>query len=1007
MNIFSRLCLAVFLLVCVASHLQAQQTVSGKVTQIEDGEPLPGVSVSLKGTTTGVITNAAGVYMLDGVPEKAVLVFSFIGKETQEIAVGTRTAINVQLSPTSTELTEVVVTGYTSQQRKDIIGSYAVVSDKQIRETPVVSLDQALQGRAAGVAITQSSGTPGGGIAVRIRGSTSIGASNAPLFIVDGVQVETGGLSQRDFGGQQDNALSLINPNDIESMTIIKDAAAKAVYGARGSNGVVIITTKRGRSGKTVFTADAQRGIADLTRRPTMLNATELLTLQREATVNAKQDADQTGLIPGVTDAVNTNWVDEVLRRGIFQQYNVSASGGSDRTKFYMAGSYLDEEGVQINNRISRLQGTVNLDHRASDKFSLGTNLIVAYTKNERIKGDNFLDGVYSGALKSLPFYAPYSEQGKLLGPNNPGYAGFPNFNPVAQALLPRFEAYTVKILAGLYGEYQFLPDLKLRSKVSMDYNNVTEDQYESSRTAIGGFLPSVGGRGYGVNSTSILSTFINSNILTYTKTIGKHAATALAGVEVLQRTERSSSVTGRLFPSDDFTYINSAGIVDQGGSYLNRSGLFSAFTDVKYSYNDKYLFSASARYDGSSRFGPGRRFGFFPSAGASWRISAEPFMERFTFLDDLRLKASYGVTGNERFGDFQFLSTWASVPYNGTSGTAPSGVGNPNLQWEATSEANVGVETTLWNGRLTFVAEVYRNITNKLLFPELVPLTTGFGSIQGNAGQVSNRGIELSLTTVNIDRAVKWTSSLNVSRNINRVEQLSSKEPQFRGYTTSTGRTHIVQEGSPVGTYWGLDFRGVDPATGDAIYEDVNGDGQINSDDGTVIGNAQPDWFGGITNEVSWRGFTLNAVVQFSYGNQLINFANTALLNSGESLADNQVRAALKRWQKEGDITSVPRYVSGNTYNSLFSSRFVEDGSFVRLKNLTLGYTIKPEWISRFKVSNARIYLTGTNLLTLTRYSGSDPEVNSLDGSTTAQGLDFFTLPQTRKITVGLTIGL
>ncbi|GAB3272075.1 TonB-dependent receptor [Larkinella harenae] len=1003
-----------FLLIVLTGSLAFGQTrrVTGRVTAAQDGTTLPGVNVVVKGTTVGVSTDTDGNYSINVPDDKTVLTFSSIALVAQDVSINNRSIINVQMVEAVNELAQVVVTGYNSVQKKDITGSQVSVTSEKFKEIPVTSFDQALQGQAAGVLVTQSSGTPGGGVTVRVRGSTSITASNRPLFIVDGVPVEDGLLSSRDFGGQTDNAFSLLNPNDIESIQVLKDASAKAIYGSRAANGVVLVTTKKGKTNqKTTFVAEVQRGITEIVRRPDLLNSSELLDLQREAVINAGQNPDKLGLIKGVTDGVNTDWVDAVLRKGLYQQYQLSASGGSERTHFYLSGSYRDEEGIQLNNRFTRMSGKLSFDHKANSALSFGTDITLSRVLNKRVKGDNFLDGVYSGAVKSLPFYAPYNEQGKLYGPNDPNYAGFPNFNPVAQALLPRFDSYTVKILGGIWAEYELLQNLRFRSKVSIDYNQVTEDQFESSATAIGGYLEGVGGRGYGVFSSGTLSTFINTNTLNYSLLVSeKHRINALLGLEVLQRQERSSSVTGRLFPSDDFTYITSAGIVDNGSSNLLQSGLLSTFGEFRYDYDDRYLATVTARYDGSSRFGQQRQFGLFPSISLGWRISQEKFMEPFRFLNDLKLRASYGFTGNERIGDYQFLGTWSSVTYSGATGLGPEALANPTLQWERTREANIGLDANLFNGRLNFSLDVYDNLTDRLLFAQPIPSTTGFETLQGNIGKISNRGIELMISTVNFDRGgFRWNTDLNLSRNINKVVELANDGPVFRGYTADgVGNTNVVLQGEPLGSFWGLKFLGVDPATGDAIYDDKNGDGRISTEDGQVIGNAQPKLFGGLTNRFSYKGFDLNVFFQTSYGNKILNLTSVTSINTGADLQSNQSRKALQRWQKPGDITSVPRYVYQNSYNNYHSSRFLEDGSYLRLKNIVLGYNIPKKYMERFRiVSGARIYASATNLWTWTRYSGPDPEVSTLDGSTTAQGIDFFTIPQYKTMMVGISLNL
>uniref|UniRef100_UPI003B3B08BD SusC/RagA family TonB-linked outer membrane protein n=1 Tax=Spirosoma sp. TaxID=1899569 RepID=UPI003B3B08BD len=641
-------------------------------------------------------------------------------------------------------------------------------------------------------------------------------------------------------------------------------------------------------------------------------------------------------------------------------------------------------------------------------KLLFGANITVSRALNRRVLGDNALNGVYSGATASLPYYAPYNEQGKLYVPGDANYPGFPNFNPVAEATQSRQNVLTTKMLGGVYAEYEFLQNLRFRTKASVDYNSIIEDIYEPTSTATGGYNVSLGQQGYAEYNTNLFATFTSTNTLTYNTLIAEnHRFSGLAGLEIISRTNRAGSVTGKFFPSNDFTYITSAGVVDFGSSSLSNSGLFSGFGDVKYDYKDKYLAQVTARYDGSSRFGPNRQFGFFPSGSLAWRLSEEDFMKNYSFLNDLKLRASYGFTGNEQIGNFLFLGTWAATTYSGSSGLGPAGLPNPNLQWERTREANVGLDASFFNGRLNVTFDAYDNLTDKLLFAQPIPLTSGFGTVQGNIGKISNRGLELTVSTVNIDQnGLRWSTDLNVSLNRNKVVELATNEPIYAGYQASGATaTNVVLPGQPLGTFWGLKFLGVDPATGDAIYQDKNGDGRITPDDGQVIGNAQPKFFGGFTNTLSYKGFDLRVFFQFSYGNSVLNLTKQSTVNSGSSLQFNQSVDALKRWQKEGDITSVPRYVYENTYNNFLSSRFVEDGSYFRLKNVSLGYNIPKSLVSRVKLSGVRIFASGTNLWTLTNYSGVDPELSTLDGSTTAQGIDFNTLPQVKNLTAGITV--
>lgn len=986
--------------------LQAQTSrLSGKVVAAgNQQEGLPGVNVVLKGTAKGAVTDIEGSFTVD-VTLGTTVVFSFVGYKTQELVYDGQSNITIQMEEAASELNEIVVVGYSSISKKDITGAISTVNADDLKNLSVNGLDQALQGQVAGVQVTQSSGTPGGGVSVRIRGATSISAGNRPLYIIDGIPVETGELSSRSFGGQNDNALSLLNPNDIESYNILSDASAKALYGSRASNGVIVITTKRGKNSRTQISFDIQRGIIDPVKTLDLLNASQLLELQREAVENAGENPDAYGLIPGVTDAVNTDWQDEVLRTGIMQQYQLSATGGDDNTSFYISGSFREEEGVQLNNKFQRLGTTINLDQKLTDKLSVATNLSLSYSLNKRVKGDNFLDGVYSGAVKSLPYNTPYNEEGLLVGPASTLYAGFPNFNPVAQALLPRFNTTTVKTLASINATYKIAPYLNLKAQASLDLNDVTEDQYESSQTAIGGFLPSVGGQGYGVYSSNTYTNVDYYLTLSYNKSLApEHIISAVAGTELYQNYAIGGNVQGRLFPSDDFSYINSAGIVDAGGSYKEPPhSILSFFGEARYDYDDRILVTASMRTDGSSNFGANNRFGYFPALSAAWRISQEKFFKP-GFVEDLKLRGSVGLTGNERIGAFIFLGQWGSATYNGSSGVVPLNVPNPNIKWETTQETNLGVDVGMWGGRLQTVLNVYYNKTNDLLLTRPYPFTTGFGGIADNIGEMQNKGIELSVTSINIDRALRWSTTLNLSRNENKVLFLADSIPLYRGYSgEGVDATNIIKEGEPLGSFWGLNFLGVNPATGDAMYEDRNGDGLITNTDAMVIGNAQPKLIGGITNQLQYKGFDMSFFFNFSLGNKVLNFSKATLVNMGADIQSNQSVDALRRWQKPGDITDIPRYELESTLNNLHSNRLLEDASYLRLKNLSFGYNLPSDLVNKMYLRQVRVYASATNLWTYTKYTGSDPEVSTLDGSTAAQGIDFFTLPQVRTIALGI----
>jgi TonB-linked SusC/RagA family outer membrane protein len=986
---------------------QKASNVSGRVLSAADNTALPGVNVVVKGTSRGTITDVDGRFTID-IQAPEVLVFSFIGYRAQEILYSGQTNLEIQLQEEPKELSEVVVIGYQSVEKRDITGAITSVKATAFRDLSINGVDQALQGQAAGVQVTASSGTPGGGISVRIRGATSINASNRPLYIVDGVPTDAGTLGVRDFGGQNDNALSMINPGDYESITVLKDAAAKALYGSRASNGVVLITTKKGKAGMSTVTMDVQRGIVDPVHKLDLLNSTELLTLQREAVRNAGQDPDSFGLIPGVTDAVNTNWQNAVLRRAIMEQYQAAVSGGDDKTTYYVGANYRNEEGIQLNNKFQRYGLTMNFEHKVTQRFKLSTQVILSRSLNKRVKGDNFLDGVYSGALQSLPYYTPYDENGRIVGPGSPLYAGFPNFNPVGQAVIPRFNTTTVKTQGFIKGEYKISDHLMAVGQVSIDYDDVTEDQYENTQTAIGGWDVNVGQQGLGVFIAQSQANVISSGRVLYNNTIGKHRINAIGGSELLQNFALSGDVSGRLFPSDDFSYLTSAGVIDQGSSLKSAvHSIVSFIGSTDYDYDDRFLATLSMRADGSSNFGANHKFGYFPAASFGWRISNEKFFKAKA-VNDLKIRGSFGYTGNERIPAFTYLATWGATTYSGSSGTSPNGLDNPDIKWETTRELNIGADISLFESRIQATVEVYDKYTTDLLLAKPYASTTGFGSLMSNIGKMQNRGIELSINSVNLDGAFKWRTSLNVSRNMNKVLALVDSLPLYSGYIQDgVNATNVIKQGYPLGSFWGLNFLGVNPATGNAMYEDVNKDGVINNADGKVIGTAQPKLFGGITNTFSYKGFDLSVLVNFSWGNSILNLTKSNLVNAGKSILVNQMREALDRWQKPGDITDVPKYILNNTFNSYQSNRFLEDGSYLRLKNVSFGYNIPPILLNRFKVSKMRVYVTATNLLTWTKYDGSDPEVSTLDGSTASQGIDFNTLPQVRTIAGGLSITL
>lgn len=989
----------VFSLLCVINAF-AQRTVSGKVTD-ESGEGLPGVSIIIKGTTTGTTTDLDGNYSISVPDDNAVLVFSSVGMETQEITVGAQSRIDLGMSVNTKELQEVVVVGYGTSLKSEFTGASSSVSQETLSKLPVISADQALQGLAAGVQVTSSSGTPGGGLTVRVRGNTSISASNAPLYVVDGVPVVSGNLQQDGFGGQGGNALAGLNPNDIESIEVLKDASSTAIYGARAANGVVLISTKRGQTGSTKIDLNYQRGWGTPTNIIEVLNADEWEMIMNEARLNdgvAPVDYDATA-----NANVDTDWLDAVFRTADIQQFNVSMSGGDDKTRYFLSGSYRDEEGTMGTDAggsaYERATVRLNLDHSASEKFTIGTSIGLSFDKNQRIQNDNNIYGVLSTALltaPNIPIYVLDPETGEPTSEfsNEPPFA-----NPVRSLTLPRFDNKTKKVIANTFASYEILEGISFRTDASLDYTQLIEDHYMPASTFQGS--PS----GIGVYNTNEYTTTVIEPTIRVAKTVGSdHNITGVVGTTFQNRVNFRNSVSGNGFADEQLTYLTSAATIT-GGSSLRRDYSFnSVFARVNYSYQGKYIANATLRRDGSSRFGPDNRYGTFWAVSAGWNFSEEAFTDGLAWMDLGKLRVSYGKTGNDRIGEFTYAGTWSSDgTYLDLPGSSPVRIANNELKWEETTTLDVGIELALFKSRVNLNIGYFDGSTVDLLYDNPIPQSTGFSSFQDNIGEIHNWGWEFEVNTINLDiGGFRWNTSLNISFLDNEVVSLVDPEPIPSGFGSA------IIEGEPLNTFYMYEFLGVDPATGNALYRDVNNDGSITADDLTVVGNHQPDFLGGISNDFSYKGFTLSVLFQFIQGVDVYNNNRQFMEHLGTS-AWGMDRSVLRRWQQPGDITDIPRAATGSTVglNNADNSRFLEDGSYLRLKNITLAYDLPQSMVSKAGFRSARVYFTGVNLLTFTEYSGFDPEVNVFNTTNTAQGTDFLTFPQSKQVFVGVNLGL
>ncbi|SIT08570.1 SusC/RagA family TonB-linked outer membrane protein [Belliella pelovolcani] len=1004
-----------------------QRQVTGTVISAEDNLPLPGVNIRIKGTTRGAITDIDGKYSIQA-SENETLVYSFVGFLSQEAAVGNRSSIDITLQLDSKTLSEVVVVGYGSVEKKELTGSVGQLNAAIIKDVPALGIDQALQGRIAGVQITQNAGTPGAGISVRVRGSSSISASNQPLFVIDGVPMTTGDPSQLGFGGQSSNALADLNPNDIESMEVLKDAAAAAIYGSRAANGVVLITTKRGADQKTQVNLNVYGGTQQLWNEPRFLDRDGYLDLFKDAFsedffgVPSSEISDEEildfyygGLPYG--DDVNTNWVREVTRSAPIQNYELSISGGNERTKYYISGNYFDQQGTVINSSYSRMSTRFNLDHKINDRFEISFNSGISRAVQNRIVSDNTLNGPFANSLAASPLWPVFEENGSYTRPQ------FFYSNPVAEGTENDDENQSIRIFTNALAKYKVTEGLNFNVRVGADVLNFSERRYTpdnypgSSSTAEGGS---------GSFSTNNPIKWVAEAFIDYSKVFeGGHSLNLVAGHNREENLISSSFVRGIQFPGDRFRYIGAAALVNEGSNNFVGWGLESYFGRVNYSFKERYLFSSSFRADASSRFGPNNRWGYFPSVSAGWRINEEAFMSDLDLFSDLKLRGSFGLTGNQEIGNFSWRGLVGAGNYLGSPSIVPVQLGNPDLKWENTAQTDIGLDMGLFNGRLTLVADYYYKKTTDLLFARPIPTQNGYGSYQSNIGSVENKGWEFTVSTVNIDRpnGLNWRTDLNLTFNRNKILELYEGEDVFYGFG---GNSLVLREGFPIGTFYGLIADGVFATqadvpdsrqafgirAGDMNYRDINGDGIITDDDFTVIGNAQPKFFGGFTNTFSYKGFDAQIFMQFSYGNEIWNAAGSFQEGMFANFFDDNNRATVEnRWRSEdnpgnGQVPRAAWDVSANRNNQSNTTRFIEDGSYLRVKNLVIGYRLPQQTLERLKLRSVRFYAQAQNLLTFTNYSGFDPEVNFAGTSNTTIGVDFYTFPQPRTYTFGVNIG-
>ena len=986
--------------------LYAQSNVKG-VVKDDSGSPVPGATVLIKGTSDYAVTDVKGQF---AVASARAFPFSLqvhlLGYKPQEIEIYEviEDPLEVVLKNDNL-LDELVVVGYGTQERKDLIGSIAKVNPLEIKSITAGSFDAQLQGKVSGVQITSNTGIPGETVSVRVRGATSINADNDPLYVVDGVFVNSNSLQTIGTGGKATSPIADINPSDIESIEVLKDAEATALYGSRGANGVVIITTKRGNyeqkptvSFSTSFGWAKAEKLWELASGPEhaqLVNEWWINTGAADASLNRSfanrpfRPVSEGGR--GLPEEQQTyDRLSEVFRTARLQNYDISLTGGTPNTKYYIGAGYNKQESILRPVEFSRASFKVNLDQKINDRLQIGvSNVLTRSDRTQGRAGDGPQGGILQAALHTPTYLSPTNEDGVPVG-----RAGFDNVSLLMQHY--DIGSASLRYIGNIYGEAELLPGLTFRSSFGADYNSYDEHEYWNTYLLLGAQ------GGLATSSVSQFTSLLNEQTLSFKKDIGKHHFGVLVGNTLQSDVLTRTYAEGRGFASNDLRTISAAASTASTQSWT-KSNLASFFAKANYRFNEHYLIDVSLRADGSSRFGSQHSWGYFPSVGAGWRVKQEGFLKDVNVISDLKLRASYGIIGNQNgIGNFAAQGLWSgSSPYQTNPGISPQQLANPDLKWETTSQFNIGLDASLLNDRVSFEFNIYNKYTTNGLLLVALPSKTGFSNYWKNGAEISNKGFEFAITSQNIRTPdFSWTTSFNISRNVNKIEKLEN--PLRYG-----SRDLILQqEGYPLYSFWVYKELGVDPQTGDVIYDEVVKDGKITTEDRRIYGSIWPDFFGGLTNNVTYKGFDLSAFFAFQYGNEIYN--HNRFFGEGGGARD-AARVIFKhnasRWQQPGDITDVPRPdgVNVNNYRD-GGSRWLEDGSFIRLRSLTLGYTIPANVAKRWNVSTARVYVAGSNLLLFTNYTGLDPE-SAASSSQNEQGIDLGTPPQPRSIQLGVNL--
>ena len=969
----------------------AQQITVQGVVKDQTGETVIGASVMEKGTTNGTITGIDGDFSLN-MSSNGTLVVSFVGYKTQEVQVKGQKQLQVVLSEDADRLDEVVVIGYGTMKKSDLTGAVSSIGNKDIKDSPVSNLGQAIQGKISGVQIVDA-GKPGDNVSIKIRGLGSINNCD-PLVVIDGVPTDLG--------------LSSLNMADVERLDVLKDASATAIYGSRGANGVVMITTKRGTEGKGKLAVSANYSFQNATNVPSLLNAAQYAELSNDMMVNSGRNPNPEWANPSELGA-GTDWMDELLRTGVMQNYTVSYSGGNEKSHYYVSGGFLDQSGIVKSVNYRRFTFQSNSDAQVLKWLKFSNNITFS--------ADTKKSGSYNigDALKALPIYPVKNEDGSWSGPDGNSEWYGSTRNPIGPTELNKSQTDGYNFLANLTAELTFTKWLKFKSTFG----------YDAKFWFIDNFTPKYNWKPTPTEETSRYKsdnksfTYLWDNYFLFDHTFAeKHRVGLMAGMSAQWNTNDYLNAQKNVFMFDNVHEMDNGEEMYAIGGNETEWALLSYMARVNYSYEDRYLLTATIRRDGSSRFGKKHRWGTFPSVSVAWRASQETWFPKNDYINDLKVRAGYGVTGSQAsVGNYSYLASYNTsvYPFGISSGNqtalVSSTLANPYIHWEEVAQTNIGFDASLFNSRVMFSFDAYLKETRDMLVKASIPITSGFEdttTTYTNAGKVRNQGIEMSLHTINLTGELGWETNLTATYNKNKIKDLNSDVPYYINQINNSYVTMLAKD-YPINVFYGyvtdgifqnqseVNTHAVQPGAepGDIRFRDLNNDGVINDSDRTVIGNPNPSWLFSMNNSLSYKGFELSVFLQGIAGNKIYNANN--IDNTGMAAAYNQTTDVLKRWQGEGTSNSMPRAVFGDpNQNTRVSDRFVENGSYLRLKNITLSYTFPKQWLQKAQIENARLSLSCENVATITGYSGFDPEVG-------INGIDQNRYPISRTFSLGL----